>query len=96
MHGAMMYEYGNAVVTLVERPDQTIATIAWCDPTTCRYGNQTWRLSRARVKGVCAMSGSAIFPNDSVYKPSRCRPLPANAQAMILAAVIDSAADLLQ
>lgn len=51
------------------------------------FGNQTWRLGVAQYAGVCAISGRCIGRGDEVYKPFS-RPLPANAQAMILAVVV--------
>ncbi|WP_254369037.1 DUF3331 domain-containing protein [Paraburkholderia phenazinium] len=78
-----------ASVKLLDRPDASTATIAWRDSTHCCYGDQVWRASRSRVKGVCAMSGRAIFPNDEVFKPRRGRASPLNAHAMILAVVLD-------
>ena len=80
-----------ALITLIDRPTASTATIAWRDSTHCRYGDQVWRACRSRVSGVCAMSGCAINPNDSVFKPSRCRNLPLNAHAMILTCMLDDA-----
>jgi hypothetical protein len=76
-------------VRLIDRPTRSTATIAWSDSTACSYGDQIWRWSRARAAGVCAMSGRAILPGDAIYKPRTCRPMPLNAQAMILGVVLD-------
>jgi Domain of unknown function (DUF3331) len=84
-------ENHQVTVTLIERPTESTATIAWHDPTHCCYGDQVWRASRSRVEGVCAMSGRAISRNDAVFKPSRSRASPLNAHAMILAAVLEDA-----
>jgi hypothetical protein len=76
------------VVNVLERPSSTTATISWRDATRCSYGDQTWRTSRSRKSGICAMSGRAIVPGDVVYRPSR-RSAPCNAHAMILASVLE-------
>jgi Domain of unknown function (DUF3331) len=83
----------DAQVCLIERPTSTTATIAWRDARHCSYGDQLWHAARARVNGVCAMSGRAIQVGDEVFKPRRGRPLPLNASAMILAAVLNEAAN---
>ncbi|MEJ8797443.1 DUF3331 domain-containing protein [Trinickia caryophylli] len=80
-------------VKVIDRPTPTTATIEWRESTRCSYGDQLWRAARARVAGVCAMSGKAIARGDSVYRPSN-RPLPRNAEAMILASVLEAAAPL--
>jgi hypothetical protein len=41
----------------------------------------------AQHAGFCAISGRLIRRGDEVFKPF-CRPLPANARAMILAVVV--------
>jgi hypothetical protein len=81
--------YPGVVVSLIDRPTSSTATIAWRDPTRCCYGDQVWRASRARGAGVCAMSGREIVPGDAVYIPRPCRRVPANAGAMILTSVLD-------
>ena len=78
-----------ALVTLIDRPNASTATISWRDSTRCCYGDQVWRASRARVKGVCAMNGCVISPSDAVFKPGRCRTLPLNVHAMILTSILD-------
>jgi hypothetical protein len=82
----------DAKVCLIDRPSSATATIAWHDSTHCSYGDQLWHAARARVSGLCAMSGRAIRIGDEVFKPRRCRPAPLNASAMILAVVLDEAA----
>jgi hypothetical protein len=89
----MAGERFDAQVCLIERPTSATATIAWRDATHCSYGDQLWHAARARVSGVCAMSGRAIRVGDEVFKPRRGRPAPLNASAMILAAVLNEAAD---
>jgi hypothetical protein len=83
--------HGEVSVSLIDRPTSSTATIAWRDSTRCCYGDQVWRSSRARVEGVCAMSGRPIRPGDPVYKPRPCRPMPVNAGAMILTSALDDA-----
>lgn len=81
-------------VRLIDRPSRSTATIEWRDPTHCCYGDQVWRTSRARVAGVCAMSGRPVRPGDAVYKPRACRPMPINSDAMILRSVLEEAPTL--
>ncbi|SAL10586.1 hypothetical protein AWB71_00179 [Caballeronia peredens] len=77
------------LVDVVERPTSTTATIYWRDATCGCYGHQTWRTSRARAAGVCAMSGKRIAPGDFVYRPSS-RSSVCNGHSMILASVLES------
>jgi hypothetical protein len=77
-------------VHVIDRPSKSTATVIWRDPTRCSYGDQVWHASRARVFGVCAMSGQAIQPGDTIYKPRPCRPVPLNSGAMILRTVLDN------
>ena len=81
-------------VSLLERPTSSTATISWRDSTRCCYGEQVWCASRARTKGVCAMSGRSIRPGDAVYKPRPCRLAPRNASAMILTSALDDAIEI--
>jgi hypothetical protein len=90
----MAGERFDAQVALIERPTSATATIAWRDATHCSYGDQLWHAARARVNGVCAMSGRAIHVGDAVFKPRRGRPAPLNASAMILATVLNEAASV--
>jgi hypothetical protein len=83
-----------ALVTLIDRPTASTATIAWRDSTHCCYGDQIWRACCSRVSGVCAMSGRAINPNDLVFRSSRCRTSPLNAHAMILTCMLDGATSI--
>ena len=76
-----------ASIRLIERPTSTTVTVAWSDPTVGCFGNQTWRLTRARHAGVCAISGRLIGCGEEIYRPM-CRPIPVNAKAMILAEVV--------
>jgi hypothetical protein len=81
-------------VHVIDRPSKSTATVIWRDPTRCSYGDQVWHASRARVTGVCAMSGRGIQPGDAIYKPRPCRPVPLNSGAMILRTVLDNAVAL--
>lgn len=77
-----------ACVRVIERTTPTTATISWSDPTLGCYGNQAWRTAIAPHSGICAISRRPIRRGDEVFKPF-CRPLPANAKAMVLAAVVN-------
>ncbi|SAL44989.1 hypothetical protein AWB70_03472 [Caballeronia cordobensis] len=81
--------FGDAlVVSVIERPTPTTATICWRDPTRCSYRDQSWRIRRARRRGRCAMSGESIAAGDFVYAPIRTSSV-CNGHAMILASVIE-------
>jgi hypothetical protein len=82
------------VVSIAERTGPTSATVIWNEPS-CRYGYQTWRAAVSRVSGVCVISGKVIRRGDMVFKP-QARPVPLNAHAMILQAVVDRLAPLLE
>lgn len=90
-HLPVMGERFEVQVLVIDRPSQTTATVVWRDATHCSYGDQVWHASRARVAGVCAMSGRAIRPGDAIYKPRPCKPAPLNAGAMILQRVLNEA-----
>lgn len=81
----------NVVVVVLERPSPLTAVIAWRDSTSCRYGDQLWRAGIARSKGVCALTGVAIMPGDSIYRPAPFSPRPCNADAMISTPAVRSA-----
>ncbi|WP_204356236.1 DUF3331 domain-containing protein [Burkholderia sp. JP2-270] len=76
-------------IRVIERQSATTVSIAWHDATRCSYGDQAWQTVRARVRGVCAVSGCPIEPGDPVYRPRPTRPVPINAGAMILASVLE-------
>ncbi|WP_338641700.1 DUF3331 domain-containing protein [Burkholderia pyrrocinia] len=78
----------SGLVNFIDRPTATTVTIAWRDSTHCSYGDQLWQASRAKVNGVCAMSGHPIRPGDAVYQPRPEHPKPLNADAMILASAL--------
>lgn len=76
-------------VSFVERQTATTVSIAWRDATHCSYGDQVWKTARARISGVCAVSGRPVEPGDPIYRPGPTRPVPLNAGAMILASVLE-------
>jgi len=82
-------QHADVVVSVIDRPTSSTATVAWCDPRACRYGDQVWRASIARQPGTCAVSGKSIGRGDAIYRPRACRPSPLNASAMILAAIVE-------
>ncbi|MGF6933482.1 hypothetical protein OKW41_002621 [Paraburkholderia sp. UCT70] len=90
-HLPVMGERFDVQVHVIDRPTQSTATVVWRDPTQCSYGDQVWHATRARVAGVCAMSGRAIRAGDAIYRPRPCRPAPLNAGAMILRCVVNEA-----
>ncbi|MCC8404648.1 DUF3331 domain-containing protein [Paraburkholderia sp. MMS20-SJTN17] len=76
----------SAAIKLLERISESRVLISWSDPTSCRYGAQTWVLCVARCSGNCALSGVGIHPGEEVFRPvQRSRVSPINASAMILA-----------
>jgi hypothetical protein len=79
------------VVSLLERTSSSTVTIAWRDSTSCSYGAQIWMVAKAKVSGVCALSGAQIKRGDRIFHPRHSKPAPVNATAMILASEIDAA-----
>jgi hypothetical protein len=77
--------FPQAVVRVIERPTRSTAIVYWSDARTCHYGHQGWRARIAIADGACSLTGARIHRGDSVYQPSRSRPKPLNAAAMILA-----------
>ncbi|MFT4067625.1 DUF3331 domain-containing protein [Paraburkholderia sp.] len=78
-------------ITLLDRISPQAATVSWSDPQGCKYGEQVWRLATARRTGICALSGQRIAAGDAIYRPTRMKPPPANAAAMMLAIAVDLA-----
>ncbi|WP_342451193.1 DUF3331 domain-containing protein [Burkholderia seminalis] len=74
-------------VFIVERPEADILVVCWSDPRSGYYGDQIWRLRIASKNGCCALSGKSIRRGDLVFRPAT-RPLPRNADAMILSGEI--------
>jgi hypothetical protein len=77
------------LANVLERPTTTTAIVDWCDPGSCRYRDQMWRVTRARNAGVCALSDFVIVAGERVYQPRTCQPTPKNARAMIRAEQIE-------
>jgi len=76
----------SARIEIVERYSDVLVTLSCRDATTGRYGEQLWRLVKARGRGICALSGNPIRRGDPVYRPdARGRHVPANANWMVLA-----------
>ncbi|KJK17223.1 hypothetical protein UB46_35575 [Burkholderiaceae bacterium 16] len=75
---------------ILERHGQASATVAWSDSTTGHYGEQQWQRAIARNSGICAVSGQVIAKGDAVYRPRLKLPAPPNAEAMILASVMET------
>jgi hypothetical protein len=76
-------------VSVIERLTHTSVSVRWRDATRCHYDDQVWISCRARSSGRCALSGAAIRRHDFVYKPRARSVAPANANAMILASLIE-------
>lgn len=76
-------------ITVIERPDDALALISWCDPTMCHYVDQVWTRVTARSGGYCALTEQRIHKGDSIFKPrTRGQYRPVNGDAMILAAAL--------
>jgi hypothetical protein len=81
--------YTEARIDIIERLSPTRLVVCWCDATTGRYGEQSWKLGAARNRSVCALSGATIKRGDKVYRPwSRGQTKPVNANQVILASVV--------
>lgn len=76
-------------VEVVERLSASSIAVLWQDATRCRYADQVWISCRARLKGRCVLSGAVISRDDMIYKPRARASIPANAEAMILASVVE-------
>lgn len=74
---------------VLDRISAKIVVVYWCDATSCRYGDQLWRIGVARRRGRCALSGAPIKAGDAVYRPRQGRPAPVNARAMMLASEVE-------
>ncbi|WP_245753233.1 DUF3331 domain-containing protein [Paraburkholderia sartisoli] len=92
-HGSsrLPFRNGDVAIALLDRPSPRTATVSWSDPRGCKYGEQVWRLATARRSGTCALSGQGIAAGDAIYRPTKARPPPANAAAMMLATVVELA-----
>jgi hypothetical protein len=85
------WPWKNVVVMVIDRPSPLTALVAWRDSTSCRYGDQLWRVGIARTKGVCPLSGVAIAPGDPIYRPVPRGVRPCNAEAMMSMSAVRSA-----
>lgn len=82
---------GDVAIALLDRPSPRTATVSWSDPRGCKYGEQVWRLATAKRSGICALSGQGIAAGEAIYRPTKVKPPPANAAAMMLATVVELA-----
>ncbi|WP_341316914.1 DUF3331 domain-containing protein [Paraburkholderia sp. IMGN_8] len=82
---------GAVAIALLERISARTAAVSWSDPQGCKYGEQIWRLATASRSGICALSAQPIAVGDAIYRPTKVNPPPANAAAMMLAAVVERA-----
>ncbi|WP_144110297.1 DUF3331 domain-containing protein [Paraburkholderia sp. BCC1886] len=89
--GSLPVRVGGIAVALLDRPSPRTVTVSWSDPRGCKYGEQVWRTATAKRSGVCALSGQSIVRGAPIYRPTKVEPPPANADAMILATVVDTA-----
>ncbi|MBT2794585.1 DUF3331 domain-containing protein [Paraburkholderia strydomiana] len=95
MTGVQHKEPAQALTTaigVVDRLTDCTVAIVWRDATRGSYGDQVWCRMRARCQGKCAISGAAIARGDLIYSPRPSRLPCANADAMVLASVIDAVA----
>jgi hypothetical protein len=68
--------------------------VRWSDAQSGCYGEQLWRLGRARIHSRCAATGQAICPGDPIFKPAvRVHSIPFNRHWMILAAAAEVGED---
>lgn len=81
-------------VSVIERLSDSSVSVRWRDATRCCYDEQIWISCRARIGGRCALSGTLIRRHDAVYKPRTRTVVPANADAMILAPLIEQVSPL--
>jgi hypothetical protein len=77
-----------AHVKFIEHLSEELVTLCCHDATTGRYGEQSWKLAKARGGGVCALSGATIRRGDAVYRPWARGRSPSNAGWMVLASAI--------
>ncbi|SEA94415.1 DUF3331 domain-containing protein [Paraburkholderia sartisoli] len=77
------------VVHVVERVSAGSVVVCWCDATSCRYGDQVWKVGIAKRRGRCALSDAPISAGDAIYRPRPGRPRPVNAAAMMLASEVE-------
>jgi Domain of unknown function (DUF3331) len=74
---------------IVERLSRETLSIYWSDARTGLYADQRWRLGRARVRSICALTRVPIHVGDPIYRPkSHGASSPANLDSMILAEMV--------
>jgi hypothetical protein len=78
-----------AHMEFVERLSPTVITVSWHDARSGCYSEQFWHLATARRRGNCSLSGELIRRGTAVYRPRLRGQRPANADWVVLAAVID-------
>jgi hypothetical protein len=78
-------------VVPLDRISPRTATVSWSDPQGCKYGEQVWRQATARRSGICVLSGQPISRGTAIYRPTKTDPMPTNADAMVLATVMEDA-----
>jgi hypothetical protein len=83
------FDIHNIKIAVLDRPTVSTVLISWKDSTRCNYGYQLWHVARSRKSGTCALSSKPIKVGDMVYRPYSGRSNPLNAEAMILAVLID-------
>jgi hypothetical protein len=90
--------WANRPAVVVERPTSNTITVRWSDSRSGYYGEQLWRMTQSRTRGLCAATGLSIDPGDVVFKPYRHKlDVPFNRDQMILASAIGGiAADATQ
>ncbi|MFM0071671.1 DUF3331 domain-containing protein [Paraburkholderia sediminicola] len=89
VRGAPIDACRECVVRVLDRVSTKVVVVYWCDATSCRYGDQLWRVGVSRRRGRCALSGAPIKAGDVVYRPRQGRPRPVNAAAVMLASEVE-------
>ncbi|WP_425434094.1 DUF3331 domain-containing protein [Paraburkholderia lycopersici] len=88
-HGSRPPRQSSAAhMEIVERHSESLLSVCWCDATSGRYGAQLWKLTKARCRAVCALSGAPIRRGDAVYRPWVRGHAPANADWVVLASMV--------
>ncbi|WP_321932074.1 DUF3331 domain-containing protein [Paraburkholderia guartelaensis] len=94
--GAVVAESFPARVSIVEQRTSQTLSVCWSDSQSGHYADQVWRKGVARRASFCVLTGTRIYPGDSVFQPRACAThVPANRDHMILAAVLHEDANLL-
>lgn len=82
----------NAAVDVLDRLSPCRVLVAWRDATAGCYGSQIWQTATAKTRDVCVLSGREIESGALVYRPRMSSSMmPANADALILASVLEDA-----